>query len=427
MFRVTLPVAATAFCLSGHAAEQLPDIEYFQNDNVTNQIPYFDNRFRIDAELDEVTLVFFRRSGTPPIILVQPDGKKLKVNNIKTEDFQWYDDKTFDMIKLKKPMPGPWQAIGNILPESRIMVMSEVSLAVEPLPEVLLEGETIKVTGRLYNGERAINDPEFREVVQLDVDFYSTNDAVYDNYGAEPIKLDSFRDDGYELDEYAGDGIFTGEFELDFAPGEWQPIYLVKLPMASRKLQQKPIIIRHSPIRINVETGDSAIGKHIATFTIDPKYVDPDSIIMQGKITFPDKQVEPFSIMEGKGTERIKEIAFTEGGVHRITTGVFGKTIDGREFRLVLPEFSFNVDREAENMQPQLTPEQAKEAREREKAEKAAARVRALEEAKLQKEMQQAEQQKQMYMIVGIGNLVIILIAAIGFFIYKKRKAKKSA
>ncbi|NQZ10752.1 MAG: hypothetical protein HRT35_26670, partial [Algicola sp.] len=38
-----------------------------------NQLPLFDNRFRIDHEVKEITLLFFRRSGSPPVILVRPD------------------------------------------------------------------------------------------------------------------------------------------------------------------------------------------------------------------------------------------------------------------------------------------------------------------------------------------------------------------
>lgn len=405
-------------------ASQLPDIEFYENDNVTNQIPYFNNRFRIDAQLEEITLIFYRKSGTPPVILVKPDGTKLKVNNLNGEEFEWYDDKTFDMVKLKKPMPGPWQAIGEILPESKIMVVSEVKLQVEPFADVLLEGETLKVTGRLLNGERAIDEKEFREVIQLDVDFFSTNNSIFDNFGAEPIRLDSFRDDGYDLDEYAGDGVFTGEFELDFAPGEWQPIYIIKMPMATRKLQQKPIIIRPSPIKVSVNKTTDVNGEHTLQFDIDPTYVDPDSIVMQGKITFPDRQEKPFSIMEENGGEhREIKIGYTEGGIHRISTGVFGKTIEGREFRLVLPEFTFNVDRqEIVTGDLGLSAEEIAAKREQEKAERAAERVRALEEAKAQKAAEEAEKRQQMYMMIGFGNLAIVLVGAIVFLVLRRKK-----
>ena len=61
-------------------------------------------------------------------------------------------------------------------------------------------------------------------------------------------------------------------------------------------------------------------------------------------MTFPDRQVAPFSITEGAGNHRIYEIGFTESGVHRLKVNVFGKTIEGRDLRLVLPEYSFNVE-----------------------------------------------------------------------------------
>lgn len=100
---------------------------------------------------------------------------------------QWHDDSTFDLIKIEKPMPGPWQAIGDILPESQIMVMSDVKIEVEPLPDVVLSGEILKVVGKLYNGDEPINTPHFRDVVTLDVHFYSTNNTDYENFGADAL------------------------------------------------------------------------------------------------------------------------------------------------------------------------------------------------------------------------------------------------
>jgi hypothetical protein len=77
-------------------------IHYHKADNITNQIPYFDNRFRLDANLEEITLIFYRKSGSTPVILIRPDGSKIRVNNFDTERVEWFDDATFDMIKIKK-------------------------------------------------------------------------------------------------------------------------------------------------------------------------------------------------------------------------------------------------------------------------------------------------------------------------------------
>lgn len=417
------------------------NIDYYQTDNITNEIPYFDNRFRIDAELDGITLIFFRKRGSTPIILVQPDGKKIRVNDHNREEVKWHDDTTFDMIKINKPMPGPWQAVGDIVPKSKILVVSDVTIAVDPLPDVVLSGETLKVTGKLYNGNKLIEEAGFKNVAQLDVNFFSTNNSAYENFGRDAFKLASFEDNGRDLDEYAGDNIYTGEFVLDFSTGEWQPVYVIKLPLITRELRQKPILLYKSPISMSIETSDSDSMPHKLLITIDPTYVDPTSLVFQGKTTFPDRQTSPFSIIEdesainsiGNSTSnsasRTKDIPYTEPGIHRVNLSAFGKTITGREFRLVVPEFIFNVkgdlnkviqlnlDENGETQKVNMeTPEQ----------------MMAAKKAKIAQEI--AEQQKvddeertQTILMIAAGNGIIIVVACVLFFVLRKRKIKNKS
>ena len=419
------------------AKKASPKIDYYDVDNVTNQIPYFDNRFRIDAQLEEVTLLFYRTMGSPPVILVKPDGSKVKVNQHDRETVQWFDDRTFDMIKMKHPMPGPWQAIGQIQPGSHIMVMSEVQLEVEPLPNIMLSGETIKITGKLYNGGLAIDNPSFQDVVRLDVDFYSTNNSAYNNFGAEPVKLASFRDDGRSLDEYANDGVFTGEFELNFSPGEWIPLYLIKLPMASRELRQKPIIVHDNPITLATEPSVDPQNKHLLNITIDDTHVDPDSLVFQGKVTFPNKHVEPFSIMDGTGTERVHEISYLEPGLHLVNISAFGETRNGREFRLVVPDFSFNVEQDPNELVAAVNENgeivQVSQDEIDQLAGNTEPELSIEEELELLKQEQaaiKAAEEKETLLFIGIGNGIILVIAAIGYGIFlflRKRKSKQAS
>jgi uncharacterized protein (TIGR03503 family) len=416
---------------------QQTKIDYYQSDNVTNAIPYFENRFKIDALLEEITLLFYRRSGTPPIILVRPDGTKIKINNLPKDKITWFDDRTFDLITIKNPMPGPWQAIGDILPQSHIMVVTDVTIKVDPLPEVILSGETLKIEGHLYNGEQAIDDPLFRDVINLNVDFFSTNNSAYDNFGAEPIKIAQFRDDGRDLDEYAKDGVFTGEFELAFAPGEWLPIYSVIMPMATRELRQKPIILQKTPITISVEPVMEVGKSHKVIFTIDPTYVDVDSVLFQGKVIFPDRQEVPFSILEEKGNLRTYELAYTESGIHRIKVSVFGKTINDREFRLVLEQFTFNAESKVGLVMPTLNAKGEVTSPPADKAdviitdkiilakEKANQLAMQLQEAKVEQERAKSEKDLQTYIIIAVANVGIVLIALVFYFISRRKKNKK--
>lgn len=398
-------------------------VEYYLKDNTINQIPYFDNRFRLDANLEEITLIFYRKSGSTPIILIRPDGSKIRVNNFDYEKIQWFDDSTFDMIKIKNPMPGPWQAVGNILPNSQIFVVSDVTISVEPIPEIAFSGETLKVEGKLFNGDEQIKSPGFKKVVHLDVNFYSTNNSKYENFGADAIKVTSFRDDGYGLDEYASDNIFTGEFVLDFAPGEWQPVYIVKMPMSTRELRQTPIKLQKTPVEISVNTALASGKPHELLLTIDPSYVDPDSLIFQGKFVFPDRQEEPFSIMDSTGVTRKIHITNTEPGIYRVNVNAFGKTTTGREFRLVVPEFSFNVEAEESELIATLDGGESALAASTEQLLLKAEQDKALALEKHQEAL--AKKEQETILLIVAGNGVIVIIGLITFLALRRKKKLK--
>ena len=418
--------------VTANAASLTNEIEYYEDDNITNQIPYFDNRFRIDAQSDEVTLIFYRRDGAQPVILVRPDGTKYKINETPSEKVQWYDDSTYDMIKIKSPMVGPWQVIGDVDPSSKIMVVSEIKLEVTPLPQIILQGETLKLEGRLLNGDLAIDNPLFSDVLKLDVDFSSTNNVDFDNFSAKTIKLASFRDDGMGLDEYRKDSLFTGEFEFNFAPGEWEPIYFIKMPMATRELRQSAVIVQKNPITMSAKAIGEKSGINAVTFNIDDSFVNADSILIQGKITYPDNTVESFSISDGRGISRVYNFTSKESGIHRLNISVFGETIHEREFRAVVSEFNFNVANIEAPLPKELNSDGSEMSEEEKKAQKIAEaaaiaekRAQELAAAKAQQEAEIAAQQQKTLIYIVVGNIIIILIASIVFFIMRRKKQKK--
>ncbi|MGO2563003.1 MAG: TIGR03503 family protein, partial [Pseudoalteromonas nigrifaciens] len=181
-YLVTALVSASFFATSAYGVKQ---VEVLKRDGRQNEIPLLDNRFRIDSKVAEITLLFFRKPGSPAVILVRPDGSKyFATESVKNPDLSWHDELSYDLVTIRNPMAGPWQVIGNILPDSRIVVLGQVSLEAEPLPEILFRGETIKITGKILNDGAPINANLFRDVVTLNVDFVSTNNAEAANFGA---------------------------------------------------------------------------------------------------------------------------------------------------------------------------------------------------------------------------------------------------
>lgn len=318
----------------------------------SNQIPLLDNRFRIDYAVEEITLVFFRKKGSPSIVLVKPDGSKIYARTAREQGMQWHDDKTYDLIKMVKPVPGPWQAIGDILPESRIMVLTDIDLKVDPLPKDMMVGESLKVTAKLTNGGKLINAKDFRDILKLNVLLISTQKPEYDNFSSSVLDFTTFKDDGRDYDERPRDAIFTGEFRLDFPAGEWMPKYIVETPLYSRELLQDPLVISRTPLSTNLVEAKTADDKHVLTYTITEGPIDAKTVSMQGRILFPSQEVQSFTIAEMAADKRELLIANAGTGTYRINQTMFGKTKSGREFVISLPEVTFAAVGPKEDVPP---------------------------------------------------------------------------
>lgn len=327
--------ATAAKTANSAGIHELPDV------SSSNQIPLLDNRFRIDYAVEEITLVFFRKKGSPSIVLVKPDGSKIYARTAREHGMQWHDDKTYDLIKMVKPVPGPWQAIGEILPESRIMVLTDIDLKVDPLPKDMMVGESLKVTAKLTNGGKLINAKDFRDILQLNVLLISTQKPEYDNFTASVLDFTTFKDDGRDYDERPRDAVFTGEFKLDFPAGEWMPKYIVETPLYSRELLQDPLVISRTPLATNLVEAKTAEEKHVLTYAITEGPIDAKTVSLQGRILFPSQEVQSFTIAEMAADKRELLIANAGKGTYRITQTVFGKTKSGREFVISLPEVTF--------------------------------------------------------------------------------------
>jgi uncharacterized protein (TIGR03503 family) len=306
-----------------------------------NSLILLQNRFRIDHQVKEITMVFFREYGSAPVVLVRPDGSKIYQSQADDERLFWFDSLTYDMIKIKNPMPGPWQAVGDITPASRVMVISDLQLHGEPLPEMIFAGEILKYSAYLSNAGQPINYAPLRDVVSLKMQFLSTNNPDHHNFAADPQTIASFEDNGKGMDEKPLDGIFTGQFNLSIAAGQWTPTLVLSTPMFTREQHGQPVMLYPNPITIAVEKNSGEAGYHKLLIDGDREFVDMSTLIIDGKIQFPNGDIQNFSITEMTTHARQYLIVDYEYGVFRIKITAFGNTVDGRDFILDVAQFSF--------------------------------------------------------------------------------------
>lgn len=395
------------------AVEPEEALEVIQRDAGENEVKLFNNRFRIDHKVDEITLLFFRKRGSSPVILIRPDGSKMYATQGVTGEIEWYDDLTYDIIKIKKPMPGPWQAVGDILPESKILVLSEIELHVDPLPELMFKGETIKLTGKLTNGGAPITSGHFRDVVTLDVDFVSTNNSEYKNFGAKTVRVAEFKDDGKGFDEYPGDAVFTGEFKLNFASGQWRPEFYLITPLVERRLVHESVMLEEAPFTYELELAKGEKSEHVLKIKIDNTQVDPNTVLFQGKIFYPNNEEQAFSIDANDTANREIRLINYDWGNYSVELSAFGTNINGREFMTTLENYTFRIEPpiEEEEQKAEIIPPTQSDLK--------------LDEINSELiEQQQASEieTSKLISIIIIGNVVILILGGLFFRLVVQKK-----
>ncbi|BDF94720.1 TIGR03503 family protein [Pseudoalteromonas sp. KAN5] len=408
MKSILLAVCLVMMLPSTSRATSEDKITLLQRDGQQNEIPLLENRFRIDYKVDEITLLFFRKPGAPAVVLVKPDGSKYYATSARKDDnLQWFDEISYDLITIKKPMPGPWQVVGSILPKSRIVVLGEVELQVEPLPSLLFRGETVKITGQILNDGQPINTGLFRDVVSLNVDFISTNNSNFANFGAGTHNVAEFKDDGRGFDERPKDGIFTGEFKLVFPAGQWQPELYIETPLLKRTVIQDILEVKEPPFSYSIALAEDDIEEHQLTITLDKQIVQPETVLIQGKIYYPNNEEQMFTLEANTSLTRELAIKNYDWGRYSVELSVFGTNINGREFMATLPTYKFEIERPIEVV-PEL----------------AAPIISEAEQQAIQKAAKEAEAMATITLISLIvgGNLLILLIGwlAIRVFVQKK-------
>lgn len=183
------------------------------------------NRFRIDHMVDSLTLIIQRKYGSGPVVIVLPDGSKWYASR-HPEHVQWVEGLSGDIVTIEKPLPGPWQLLGRVVPGSTIEKVSKLDITVEPFPQPLFQGERLKVTAQLLGDEQRIRMPGLDYLVEWTAKFISEHQVGEENFATGNIVVGSYKDNGEGLDERPDDGLFTGRINLTQAWGTYDLLVL---------------------------------------------------------------------------------------------------------------------------------------------------------------------------------------------------------
>ncbi|MBW3830711.1 TIGR03503 family protein [Aeromonas hydrophila] len=373
-----------------------------------SDIPLLDNRFRIDYGVKEITFIVTRKPGTPSVILVRPDGSKLYVGKVTPPDVGWLALKDQDLITIRDPMPGPWQAIGEVDPDNRVRLLSNIRLETDQLPTQLYQGERVKLKSWLLIDDAPPKAGYYLTDLGMTVRLQRFNDAKQEGEPIVDEVLGHYRDDGKGLDEVPGDGIMTAEAVLDVAAGKYRAMYSTGNQVFSRARYQD-VLIYPLPVNYTLAPPSQEFGAKLS-FLIDADELDPASVVIEGKATNTVGASMAFNAVATEPRVEVDLSAIKEVGQYEVTATLFGTTRLGREIQVTLPVKSFNIF-------PVLA------------AEPSAASAASETSAAVPNQVKFEEKQSSGWLIWLLGGvgILLVLLGGVGFILLQKRRALKKA
>ncbi len=373
-----------------------------------SDIPLLDNRFRIDYGVKEITFIVTRKPGTPSVILVRPDGSKLYVGKVTPPDVGWLALKDQDLITIRDPMPGPWQAIGEVDPDNRVRLLSNIRLETDQLPTQLYQGDRVKLKSWLLIDDAPPKAGYYLTDLGMTVRLQRFNDAKQEGEPIVDEVLGHYRDDGKGLDEVPGDGIMTAEAVLDVAAGKYRAMYSTGNQVFSRARYQD-VLIYPLPVNYTLAPPSQEFGAKLS-FLIDADELDPVSVVIEGKATNTVGASMAFNAVATEPRVEVDLSAIKEVGQYEVTATLFGTTRLGREIQVTLPVKSFNIF-------PVLA------------AEPSAASAASETSAAVPNQVKFEEKQSSGWLIWLLGGvgILLVLLGGVGFILLQKRRALKKA
>ena len=378
----------------------------------TSDIPLLDNRFRVDFGVKQITFIIARKRFKEAVVLVRPDGSKARISAA-NERTRWVEGLDHDIITIDNPMPGPWQAIGEIAAENRIQLISDVDLKVQQLPIQLYSGERIRVTGALFNANQQLNNAYIRNV-QLTMTAHGYNRPEDANFKFDYKELAKFTDRGDRFDELPADGIFTAYLKLDLDTGKYRFAVAVKNNVFTREVSQD-VVVFPSPIKSKILPIIEDVNPQlILDFDIDE--LDAKSIVIEGLVTNKSQDEMERFILHGEVGKSQFKYAIPRPqmyGGYRVSLTMFATTSLGREIIVQLPPQAFVIPKPIE-VNPALAVSEAD--------------LKAASEAEAAKLLE--EEERFNWMLWIIGGILFLVIAAIatlfGIKYWQRKKFEKA-
>ena len=221
-------------------------------------VPIKDNKFSVDASINDMTLLVFNKDKSRPTSIISPSGKSWQKSSHPSK-VKWFSDEGYDLITIKKPEKGEWKIQAPTDPSNRVVVATNLKLKLTDIPSYLLLGDALNVTTHLEEDGKELTDPrllsKFNFVLNRDAELSSER-----RYPLTKVKGDAYS--------------YNVQLSAKFKEGNNELVIQAKSPTAEREVRHQ-FKVYTTPAEIKVSENH---GKYKIEVTPYQNIMRPNSI-----------------------------------------------------------------------------------------------------------------------------------------------------
>jgi hypothetical protein len=134
----------------------------------TARVPVKGRSFQIDDSVEEFTALVFFDEKQAKVGLISPSGERYRPAE-SPDNVAWFSNRQFALVTVRQPAVGEWKLVAPEGVRTRVTVMSDLHLEVDPLPNSLPAGRQAELGLRLLNKGEVIRDPEVLGLFEVSV------------------------------------------------------------------------------------------------------------------------------------------------------------------------------------------------------------------------------------------------------------------
>lgn len=143
-------------------------LRLFEKSAPRDSLPIKGNRFHVDAEVKDMTLLVFHKPGTKKLHINTPKSGRWSEDNAPGH-VTWYNEDGYDLVTVKDPETGDWILETESDPDNRVMIVTNMKLKTNSLPNHLLQGENLDIEAALQDRKTIVKRQDFLKLIQFSV------------------------------------------------------------------------------------------------------------------------------------------------------------------------------------------------------------------------------------------------------------------